>query len=329
VPALGQVLNVGQPNADTVYKRAQIGPGGVYRLRGRIGKVSLARLGEMAVVPDKLGPLVLGYHDLNALPVDREGRFDVVLSPSRPAGYSGAWWQLDPRTTELLVRFVSTDWASERDPTVAIERLDAPATRPRPVAPALEQRLRSLPTAVDATALMFVDHVAKLVAEGYVNKLKVFDVSQIGGQLTGQFYYEGAYDLADDEALVIEAKVPSQCPYYSLILTNGIYETTDWINNQASLNKAQLHIDRDGVLRVVVSARDPGVANWLDTSGYPQGVVQGRWTDCNAQPVPMTRKVKLAEVAGVLPADTPRVTPTQRVRILRDRRAAQQQRNLW
>src|SRR3546814_4447125 len=75
--------------------------------------------------------------------------------------------------------------------------------------------------------------------------------------------------LGPDEALIVEAEVPTQCGYASLILTNDIYGTTDWYNNQASLNNAQWRVAGDGILRVVVSAKDPGVPNWLDTSCSP------------------------------------------------------------
>ena len=149
------------------------------------------------------------------------------------------------------------------------------------------------------------------------------------GGLRGQFYYEGAYDLADDEALIVSAKAPAQCLYRSIILTNPIYETTDWVNNQSSLNDAQAPLDKDGVLRIVVSAKDPGVPNWLDTAGYRQGVIQGRWTECNEQPVPQIEKVSLADVRKHLSASTPVVSAAERDRNLRDRRAAQQQRALW
>src|SRR3546814_10216248 len=87
------------------------------------------------------------------------------------------------------------------------------------------------------------------------------------------------------------SKVPAKCGYASLILTNDIYETTDWYNNLSSLNGSQVHIAKDGMLRIVVSAKDPGVPNWLDTAGYPSGAVQGRWTDCDSQPMPTVRKV--------------------------------------
>src|SRR3546814_1928566 len=68
-----------------------------------------------------------------------------------------------------------------------------------------------------------------------------------------------AYDLTDDEALISEVRIPDQVSYWSLILTNELYETTDWNNNQSSLNDVQAVVDSDGVFRAVISARDPGV----------------------------------------------------------------------
>jgi hypothetical protein len=334
LPAIGQVLNVGQPNADTIYRTARITPGGTYRLRGRRGTRPIVKIGESAPNMREGGTgakqvgAMRAYHDVNALHVDAEGRFDVILSPERPAGYAGDWWPLDPASNKLLLRMVGSDWGGEQDPTISIERLDVPVTRPRPTADELEQRLRRLPASTSAIALLLVDHVEGLRREGYVNKLKVFDVSQLGG-LVGQFYYEGAYDLGDDEALVVEAKVPAKCVYRSLILTNEIYETTDWVNNQSSLNDSQARPDADGVLRIVVSARDPGVPNWLDTAGYPHGLIQGRWTDCDSHPVPSVRKVALRDLRKVLPAATPVISPAERERQLRARRAAWLQRPLW
>ena len=41
VPQIGQVLNVGQPNADTVYRISRISSDGVYRLRGVRGSLRM------------------------------------------------------------------------------------------------------------------------------------------------------------------------------------------------------------------------------------------------------------------------------------------------
>ena len=176
--------------------------------------------------------------------------------------------------------------------------------------------------------MAFPTHVEELRAEGHLNTLKIFDVSQMSG-LSGQFYYEGAYELDDDEALITEVKVPKSYRYWSIILTNDIYETTDWYNNQASLNDKQGIVDTDGVFRTVISARDPGVHNWLDTSGYASGAIQGRWFEASEKPMPTIKKVKLADVSQHLPSDTKRVSPQERAIALRNRRLAAQMRIIW
>ena len=47
LPGTGQVLNIGQPNADSLYKMASLTPGGTYRIRGRLGNTRLATIGPM------------------------------------------------------------------------------------------------------------------------------------------------------------------------------------------------------------------------------------------------------------------------------------------
>jgi hypothetical protein len=333
LPQINNYITVGQPNADTNYRSAKIAPGGTYRLRGRRGTMNQANVSEAGPRPQQQpGAVNLGaprpVHDINALKVDSDGRYDVILSPVRPEGYAGDWWRLDPTSNALLVRMVGSHWGTEVEPTLSIERLDVPAPRPRPSAVVLEAKLRGIADSAGFIAPLLVDRPAKLRAEGYLNKLKGVDLSQMGG-LEGQSYYEGAYALADDEALIVETPLPERCRYRSLILTNDLYETTDWYNNQSSLNGAQAAADPDGVLRIVVSARDPGVPNWLDTAGFPTGVIQGRWVGCSSHPVPTVRKLPLAEVRAALPAATPHITPAERDRQLRDRRAALQLRPLW
>jgi hypothetical protein len=330
LPHIGLVLNLAQPNADTVYRSARITPGGVYRLRGTIGSLPIFKMAILGLTPAQTGGGInaMGYEDFAKLNKDASGRFDVILSETRPAGYSGDWWRLNPQASFLMIRQVSADWTTERDPTISIERTDIAVERPRPAAADLAQRLRDVPRRAFNIASFLVDHVEGLRNDGYINKLRVFDVSN-GSALVGQFYYEGAYELKPDEALVIESKMPAKCGYSSLILTNDIYETTDWYNNLSSLNGSQVNVDKDGMLRIVVSAKDPGVPNWLDTAGYPSGAVQGRWTDCDSQPVPTVRKVAVSQVRRLLPPDTPTVTREQRERQIRDRRALLLQRPLW
>jgi hypothetical protein len=330
VPELNIALNLFQPNSDTIYRSALIEPGGSYRIRGERGSIKYMRMAQLG--PDTLrtgrhAPTLVD-HDFDALTLDTEGRFDVLISPERPATHAGDWWRLHPQCEKLMIRFISYEWGVEREPRIGIDRLDAAPNRPRLSAQELQRRFAELPTIIGNAATMLVRQVEALRNDGYINTLKTVDFSQMTG-LARQSYYEGAYELADDEALYFEAAIPASCGYWSVILTNEIYETTDWYNNQSSLNGAQAHLDTQGVFRAVISARDPGVPNWLDTAGNPRGAVQGRWLDCDERPLPTMRKVGLEEIRALMPPDTPSVSAEMRQAALRERRLRAQMRTIW
>ena len=337
-PGNGFVFNFGQPNADTIYRLAKVSPGGTYRLRGQRGSLRIAIIAQRAPFPcepggergkDQPGASV-SHHDLNALKVDAEGRYDVILSPIRPQGYDGDWWPLQPETNKLWLRGVKADWAREEPPTIAIERLDiALGGRPRPTAEYLEDKLRWLGEAVTYYSGVEMAHIENMRKKGFVNdKLTYYDTTEVVG-LEGQFYFECAYELQDDQALIVEAKVPSVVRYWSVMLTDEVFETTDWHNNHSSLNDTQSQVDADGVVRFVISRHDPGVPNWLDTVGHRSGQFQGRWFKGEGATLPTAQLVRFDAVRAHLPPETPRVTPEVRDRILRERRMHLQQHRFW
>jgi len=330
VPELNLIQNIFQPNADTIYKAALIGKGGTYRMRGERGDVRMmvmAQLGPDTLRTGQHHP-ALDTNDFGGLALDGQGRFDVIVSPERPAGWDGDWWALHPECEKFMLRIVGCKWGDEREPRFGIDRLDTAASKGRPTLEELAARFREIPFTTQTCALAFPDRVSKMRDEGLLNTLKVVDFSQMSG-LQRQSYYEGAFELADDEALITEVAIPDDVGYWSLILTNELYETIDWYNNQASLNDAQAVVDSDRVFRAVISAGDPGVHNWLDTSGYARGAIQGRWFDTDARPTPTMRKVKLSAVRDYLPADTRRVTPEERDAMIRARRISGHMRTLW
>lgn len=323
--------NIFQPNADTIYKSALIERGGTYRIHGDRGTTRmmiLAQIGPDALRTHKHHP-AQGTNDFDDLNLAPDGSFDVILSPERPEGYAGDWWELKSETEKLMLRVVACDWGVEREPTFGIVRLDSEqAAKGRPTLEELAFRFGEIPKTTEFCALAFADKVQMLRDEGFINSLKVVDFSQMVG-LAGQSYYEGAFELQSDEALITEVRIPKQVRYWSLILTNELYETIDYYHNQTSLNSAQAVLDVDGYFRAVISSRDPGVHNWLDTSGYASGAVQGRWFDAGERPTPTMKKVKLADVRAHLPADTVLVTPEQRAEALRERTLRAHKRVIW
>ncbi len=130
----------------------------------------------------------------------------------------------------------------------------------------------------------------------------------------------GSFQLAPDEALVVEVEPPRGL-YWSYSLGNPWWETIDYGRHQSSLNGHQAVVDDDGVLRVVIAHDDPGVANWLDTAGHSEGPIILRCVRTETAPVPTTRVVPFADVAAALPPDTRRVTVDERAAVI-DARAA-------
>ena len=70
--------------------------------------VILAQLGPDTLRTGQHHP-ALDANDFNDLHSGADGSFDVILSPTRPTGYEGDWWELKPATEKLMVRIVACD----------------------------------------------------------------------------------------------------------------------------------------------------------------------------------------------------------------------------
>jgi hypothetical protein len=153
------------------------------------------------------------HYDLSDVARGPDGAFEVLVSRERPAGYDGDWWPLAPGTASLWIRSVSDRWGEETDPRVAITRVDAPA-RPRPSGERVLAQVRALGAMVERIVEYGVRHVDELVDEGFVNRVKTIDYGA-SGAMPLQHYHEGVFQLADGEALLLEARLPAGADYVS------------------------------------------------------------------------------------------------------------------
>jgi hypothetical protein len=327
LPSVGYHQRYGSPNPDTVYRDAAVDGTGEYLLTGQRGTAP-----EVTIMP--FGRPVAGGlqtfppFDLDDLALDDGGTFQVVLSGERPLSARN-WWHLEPEMRTLMLRSVSEDWGEHTDPRIAIVRLDIDPRRTRSEPAELERRFRSYATVVEAMVMSGVNRVAKLRADGVVNALTTVDYSGTGGGLDDQWYQEGCYALDDGEVLLVETALDPTCTAYSLSLTDAAFSTLDWTNAQSSLNRRQAVVDSDGVLRVVVGSVDPGVANWLDTTGHTSGALQFRWSGTPAAPRVTVRLVPAVALDDLLPASTARATPAERAATIRARQIGSQLRTRW
>jgi hypothetical protein len=331
MPLWNFAFNQGGPNPDYIYLTTEVDPAGTYRISGFRGTSRFVEITQQSydiLHPEHLsGHPVPGTHDLDDLTLDEEGYFSVVLSASRPEGYEGDWWELGAQSRRLLMRKCACDWRNEQDARVAIERLDDPGADMTPQDSA--RRFADMATWIEGM-IGFDMGLVRWYREhhGVNDVMRSGKIDSIGG-LPQQVYYDGIYEIDDDEALIVDMALPEQCRYWQALVADDRFCTVDWVNRQSSINDVDARVDTDGRFRFVVSKQDPGVPNWLDKADYPWGVIQVRLNRPSDAPVPITTRVRVADVRAHLPADTPVVTPDERAARLRARREAIQFRRMW
>ena len=323
VPSLSNVYAHAAANPDTTYLYTEIDGDGTYRLSGTRGTTRFVDIQSGASLRG-------GGHttlDLDDFTIADDGSFSFVWSTERPRGYEGDWAPLQPDASYVFLRQVAADWIDEVDARVAIERLDGPITRPRSTAGGIDRRLIRMTERV-ASARLFPTWVADKAQRGIVNQLEPNTYGEMGG-VVGQAYYEGLFELAEDEALLVEAAIPADCGYWSVQLFDELFVSIDYVHRQSSLNDVTAWTGGSGVAQVVVSARDPGVQNWLDVSGYPRGGFMWRWLRCPGQTAPTVTRVAFDELPRYLADSTPPFSVAERAEQMSRRRVGAQLRRRW
>jgi hypothetical protein len=304
--------------ADALYALAPVRAGAVYRVRGYRGSVhfmGFQLLGRMAALADR---------DADTLELGEDGRFELIVGGEQRPGSSENWMPLPEGASALAVRQFFYDWDNEVPAHFEIERIDDGERRPPPsVAPG------GVPAQLEAIGRFVHDNTAWWARIAQQKRAQVNSFPDDGGGLgevsAGSQKYQafgiGYFQLADDEALLVEV-TPPRAKYWSLHLGNYWMESMDFANHQSSLNGHQAVLDADGVFRAVVSRADPGVPNWLDTTGLREGSMIYRWNQADGSPIPKARVVKLAELRDALPPETATVTPEERAEMVERRREA-------
>ncbi|MEC7810136.1 MAG: hypothetical protein VYB07_03000 [Actinomycetota bacterium] len=137
----------------------------------------------------------------------------------------------------------------------------------------------------------------------------------------GLSYGMGSIEINQDEVALLEV-TPPECHFWGFQLGSIYWESLDWWRRQSSLNGFQAKIDSDGVFRCLISARDPGVYNWLDTAGYSQLTIMGRWLHARDFPQPTIKVFPYEEIDRFIPENTSRVSLEERSEIIRNRNIA-------
>ncbi len=291
-----QFSKQGLDNPDAIYFNAYLREGVEYVVRGRRGTsadLSFQVMGG-AYTADSAATSLMAFDD-RKLQVDEDGSFEFTYTA-------------EPGAKTLIVREVFNDWDTETRGTITIER---PDTLGRPRRPLTQELLRKK---YEVAARSLTGSIQTWFAfpqffqyKEPVNTLTV--PARTPGGLESQFSSIGHYELAEDEALVVEVPRCDDCSYQGMQVGSDWYASTDYETHQTSLTKAQAVTDPDGVMRFVISERPPldgqPIANWLETTGHRTGSLMLRWQrlerDLTAADGPVVHKVALPDVRDLLP----------------------------
>jgi hypothetical protein len=319
-----------QPNPDDIYLYSPIRGDLAYRVSGDRGTVKLLSFTTMRGMAGMVdGSSDMGFHndiDDRDLVIGQNGQFELILSVERPAGYTGNWCKIAPEATSLTVRYRSYDWENERDPRLSIECLNKVPPKPRLTPEQIVERIREMakmPGRCTGTFFRLQNAVRETAG------VNVFQPVRYAGGLSKQVYWPAVFEFEDGEALIIETELPKVALYWNIQLNDPYFNAVEYVYRLSSLNGHTAKISSDGKIRAVVALEDPGVPNWLDTAGFRQGTIYGRWFDCSDEPMPTLKRVPLSELRRHLPDDTPVVTPDERAAELARRVRAAQRRRRW
>lgn len=308
-------------NPDCFYRVIPISGQYSYKIHGRrFGKGVADSSYSLISNPNSQGTIKAAYgKDLH---VNDDGTYTITINSS--ASNSPNHIQSDWRAVQLFVRHNLGDWSSETPDELTVEIVDKPKN---PKHYSKKDTIAYVRKNIKEASFFYGFGALDLKTYSQpVNHPKAPEQSQTLGTLTSQAQSFAPYDLQDDEALVITFTKGKATYFVVPITTNGII-TTEPGTRQVSLNNKQSFQNNNGSYTYVISKRDPGIHNWLDTSGRQRGTMMIRWQglqpsgdgakgiEVHSQVVPLTKLKK------ILPKETKYVSTNERKKQLQQRKA--------
>ncbi|MGW5107531.1 hypothetical protein [Nocardia sp. NPDC004123] len=245
------------------------------------------------------------------LAVDPDGRFTLMIDPFASGAPNHI--QTTPDTNHMIIREVIDDWGTQSPAELTITRTAGPEAAP-------EKSFDQLIS--DAHGMLrnqnwIYTYVMALQYPLPPNAL----LPPLPQYSTDRSF--GNFELADNQALIVTTQTGGGSSI-NLALGDTWTVSLPYWQRQTAMNSKQATANPDGSYTFVISSRDPGVHNWIDTTGLSQGTMFMRWQGLPVGPLPIippltTQVVDLAQLPAVLPAGITMVTPEQRAAQLDNR----------
>ena len=273
VEIVGPYKKWGGDNADTFYCYAPVDPSRTYRVTLHPGDAVYMSLTVYGGPNDgRYSERIVGSVNSHEASRGPDGAIHIVLSPTEPAEPDVAWIRLEPDAVAAITRDYLEDPVRGRRATWHIEADDPPDTYREGDAD-MARRLRAMTTWVREQAGIVP---IPLGTPNAIDPPYPVPTTTFGWAAGDAAYAMGAFELEDDEALVIRGRSPA-CAFWNMCLWNRLLHTYNYDYEPVTINGSQVHYESDGSFIIVVSARRPAHPNWVSTAGHRSGRIWFRW----------------------------------------------------
>jgi hypothetical protein len=283
--------DIGAYNPDAEYDQALIDGRYDYKLSGKLGSVPYVSITVNGSAESQLSRVV-AYLDDAAIRehADADGSFTLWLTKQRPAA-PGAWIQLPDDANGVVIRQYVADRERQVLASFAIE--------------AVGSRLPDVERIGDGEmAARFSRTASYLLVSSTWHRTLLPEIRQRPNQFVSSSgtaigasaanaestYQMAYYELADDEALVVDFD-PPRTKFWNLTCATLWHESQRYLTDPVSLTSDEAARREDGSVRFVVSRRDPGHPNWIKTFGHERGFLILRMVGVQTHPLPTVRKI--------------------------------------
>ena len=300
-----ETIKLGADNPDNLYQKAVIDGRYEYRLRGTRGTVDYISMAtSRGSYAENFTQVETGFLDGNTLTVEADGTFEIIISQTQQAGN---WLTVSEDSESLLIRQTFRHRDQERPAEITIERLDRHAT------PEALELMTAIAHFEKATAFyrnttrMFADWSQKISQQP--NTLPLWDQAfcQMVGGDPNILYYHGHFKLHNEEAMVITLPSIPACQTWNIQVDNYWMESLDYRYHRVSLNQAQASVNDNGSVTLILSATDPGCANWLSTAGHSEGTLCFRWVGAEVSVDPQVTVLPVGDIEKLEALETPSI----------------------
>lgn len=287
---LESVRYLGASGPDIDYDVAMVLPGRRYRVSGVRGGASFVGIAVYGHTGERGASGIVASADVDSL-VAPDGSFTFEFE--------------HPEAARVIVRQYFHDRPTQVRGAWTIEAVGVP---PVPLSPA-EARLAVLPTVAGVAGR--VANAAQSVRWNLqLNELWTPErratpndfVRQTADDIVAAVpnpdvvYAFSWWRVGEGEALVVDLD-PPDAPYWALQVCDRWFQC--FPDRRSNLNDHQVTRRPDGSVRLVLADGDPGVPDWLDTSGHRVGTMFFRWLHADPEVLPTCRVVAVGDLLAL------------------------------